>query len=153
MTFGNLELMVASAIWQMLAPKQEGGLQIAQAATAAMSFRARVDAFSSMYGLLKPKEADGPELRGVVSGLFEAEQIRNTLLHSAWSDHRVPSPRLMRMKGERKGPYHRFAEMSYSDIENLRVRIAEVGNRFGQFVIEKLQAGSDGSAQPTDASS
>jgi hypothetical protein len=143
MGFGNLELFAEAAIWHLSKGRRRNIDQLAQAVTAEMSFDRKVHAFASIYKLKYPLEADDSELKKLVADLFEVEAERNALMHSAWNfaDRR---PILQRMKAIAKantkgGLVRKFHVVTPKQLEDVRVHIASVGERFGQFMMNRVQ--------------
>jgi len=141
MGFANLELFVEAAIWHLLKGRRKSIDQMSQAVTVEMSFDRKVHAFASMYRLKYPAEADDPELKQLIKDLFTVQDERNALLHSAWS-YSEKRPVLHRMKASaraNRGLVRKFYVVPPERLEHVRVRIASVGERFGRFMMNRVQ--------------
>jgi len=82
--WGNLEQWVTGGIVQLISGGDATLEQIAFAVCAEMSFDRKVHALYSIYKVRFPTEAENPELRAIVNGLFAMQERRNQMLHSAW---------------------------------------------------------------------
>ena len=139
--FGNLELYVSAAIWQMLATDDKVLGQLAQAVTAEMSFDRKLHALSSMFKLRSSSAADNQELATLVTKLNRVQQIRNQVLHSHWPLPRRLDER-MRVKSSakiRRGLQTRAATITAGDIAAMVIEMARVGQEFAIFVHDKIQ--------------
>jgi len=139
--FGNLELYLEAGIWQLLGGKDKATILVAQALTAEMSFDRKAHAFASMYKLRVPNDADSVELKELISELFEVQGERNAILHSAWSRSEAMQA-LTRMKASAKakdGLRRRLHRMTPARLQAIRVRIAQVAERFAHFVLANTQ--------------
>jgi hypothetical protein len=142
MGFANLELFVEAAIWHLLKGRRKNIDQMSQAVTVEMSFDRKVHAFATLYTLRYPAEANDPALKQLIKDLFIAQEQRNGLMHSAWS-YSERRPALHRMKGSARagrGLVRMFYVVTPERLEDVRVHIASVGARFGQFTMERVQA-------------
>ncbi len=139
--FGNLEFYLESGIWQLLAGDDEQTRKLGEAITAEMSFDRKVHAFASLYRLKVPAGSDDTELKALVKSLFEAQENRNAILHSAWT-YSEKWHAFTRMKASAKatrGLRRRMHRMSPERLEAIRYRIAEAGELFGKFVMQRVQ--------------
>ncbi len=149
--FGNLELYLEAAIWQLLGGQDKTTFLVAQALTAEMPFGRKVHAFASMYKLRVPTDADSAELKKLIRDLFDIEVERNAILHSAWSPSEAMRA-LARMKASAKakqGFHRRLHAMTPARLELISVRIAQVGERFVHFMLANIQDKSWGETAET----
>jgi hypothetical protein len=138
--FGNLELYLDLGIWQLLSGSDNRTQTLAEAITAEMSFDRKVHAFSSLYKL-RGADGDAAELQALVKSLFDVQGERNAIVHSAWS-YSESLEGFTRMKASakaRRGLQRRLHRMAPGRLEDVRVRIARVGERLARFVLEKIQ--------------
>jgi hypothetical protein len=138
--FGNLEFYLEGGIWLLLAGDDDATRRLAEAITAEMSFDRKVHAFSSLYKLRVPERNDS-ELEALVAVLFKIQDERNGILHSAWlylDAHTAPL--IMKAQAKAKhGLRRRFHRMTSARLEEVRVRIAEAGDRLARFIAERVQ--------------
>ncbi len=141
--FGTLELSLETSIWQLLR-SDDATFILAQAVTANMSFKNKVDSFVSMC---REKKIAGAEskLRSLYAKLFKAEEGRNQLLHSAWDYTDIwGGSSFMRMKATAKandkhGLNRRFYRMPAKDIETTRDNIYAANQLLASFTVEYIQ--------------
>lgn len=127
-SFADLELSLELAIGQLVASGDENRGQLMQAVTAEMSFDRKVHAFSSLFELKFPDEAEDPELTAIVRELFVARDERNAILHSG-----LPSANAKHgLKRERY-------VISPDRLAAIRDHIGEVGQRFARFSMKRIQ--------------
>lgn len=140
MWFGNLELWVENAIWELVAAADGDLKQLLQAITVEMSFDRKVHAFASLYKLRFPEEDEDDDLKEVVSDLFSASAERNAVLHSAWSTSEPEG--LQRLKGSAKSKHGlrwQVHPASEDELAAVSAQIAETAQRFGRFCAERIQ--------------
>ncbi len=138
--FQITELFVEGAIWQMMAP--EGGplLEVAQAVTAEMSFDRKVHAFASVYRLQRPDAVDDV-FRQLVADLFKVQELRNAVIHATWN-YSEKLQAFTRMKASAKAKHglrRTLSPVAPAKLVDVQNQIEEVANRFGAFVIERVQ--------------
>jgi hypothetical protein len=139
--FGNLELYVSGAIWQLLGISDKTVEQLAQAITAEMSFDRKVHAFASMYKIRFPADATNPDLKKLVARLFEVQDLRNQVLHSNWPEPDDETERL-RVKSSAKtksGLKTSVSAVTADDMFGIVKAIHEVGQDFGKFALQRIQ--------------
>jgi hypothetical protein len=140
MWFGNLEFYVDGAIWELVAGSDDDLKQLLQAVTVEMSFDRKLHAFASLFKLRFPEDADDEELKTIVAELFEAHGKRNAMLHSAWSHSE--SEGLQRLKGSAKAKHGLRWQVhpeSEDELAAVSAQIAEAGQRFSRFCLERIQ--------------
>ena len=138
MWFGSLEFYVDGAIWELVAVSDDDLKRLLQAVTVEMSFDRKVHAFASLFKLRFPDEANDEELKAIVAALFEAQAKRNAMLHSAWSHSEAG---LRRLKGSAKAKHGLRWQMhtaSENELTAVSAEIAEVGQRFSRFALERI---------------
>jgi len=142
--FGNLEFALEVAIWQLLGSR--GRIDhplMAQAITAEMSFRQKVDALISMLrqeGIVPPDVL--PELDALRKELFFVEQERNQLLHSAWNYSDALDGSFSRMKASAKakgGLRRTLHQMPAERIEKIRQNSVRAWNSLARFTRNHIQ--------------
>jgi hypothetical protein len=138
--FGNLELWLEVALWQLLTPSDHKQQELMQAITVEMSFDRKVHAFASVFKLKFPAEEEDAELASLVKELFKAQEERNAILHSAWSSS-DGSATFVRMKASAKAKrgLTRRVYPAGEDLAAIRGHIAAVGQRFGHFMMTRVQ--------------
>jgi hypothetical protein len=147
MWFGNLELWVGMAIWQLAAKSDDDLQPFLQAITVEMSFDRKVHAFVSLFKLRFPDQSENEDLKNLVSDLFDAQSKRNAVLHSAWSTSKTDG--LQRLKGSAKakhGLQWQVHPASEQELAAVSAEIAETGQKFGRFCIERIQTQLAGTA-------
>ena len=141
MGFGNVELFLETGIWHLLKGRGKNPLLLPQAVTAEMSFGRKVHAFFSMYRLKYPSKGGDAEVKELTKELFAAQEQRNAVLRSAWSYSSNPGV-LERMKATSKAKHglnRRMYQMSPARLEDVRVKIASVGNRLLLFLSNNVE--------------
>ena len=139
--FGVLELYLEIAIWQMVAENNETKRKLGEAITSEMSFDRKVHAFSSMFALQFPAEANDPQLKELVAELFAAQDKRNQILHSAWSLSDA-SGRYTRMKASakaKKGLRRTLSTVEPDELLAVYNQIGDLGQQFSRFAKERIQ--------------
>lgn len=139
--FGNLELFLAVTIWQLLGVADKVVEQLAQAITAEMSFDRKVHALASMYKIRFPADAASAEFEQLLARLFEAQNLRNQVLHSSWP---VPGDdgEIIRIKSSaksRKGLRNRATVVRAKDIVDVVALIHDVGHDLARLGLDKIQ--------------
>jgi hypothetical protein len=142
--FGDLELALEMAIWKLLGDQDAERLLMAQAITAEMSFDRKVHALASM---VRGKYGDTHQaaLAGLVKALFEAQDQRNGLLHSAWS-YSPQFETVVRMKSTAKasrGLKRTIDRMNPERLEGIRNRIRAVVQALERFTATHLKEASE----------
>jgi len=136
-----LELFLELSIWQLVANDDDDQRRLMEAITVEMSFDRKVHAFSSLFKLKFPEEAEDPELLAIAKELFITQEERNAILHSGWSYS--PDQRLFRrMKASAKakrGLTRRSYAMTPERLSSVRDHIGEVGQRFAHFSMKRIQ--------------
>ena len=139
--FGNLELFVSLAIWQLLGIGDKTAVQLAHAITAEMSFDRKVHAFASMYKIRFPPDANSSELKQLIARLFEVQDRRNQVLHSNWPEPDDEAERL-RVKSSAKAKHGLVTNVSAETADNMFEivkAIHDVGQDFATFALENIQ--------------
>lgn len=137
--FGTLEFALEVSIWQLLKTEHREQYQMAQALTAVMSFKNKAQAFAAMFREKGIASAES-ELQGLTGKLFDAEEERNQLIHSAW--HRWEGRDVVRMKAsinKKKGLRRRLHRMPPERIETTLNKISAAAESLGQFTIKYIQ--------------
>jgi hypothetical protein len=139
--FGNLELFVSVAIWQLFGLSDKTAEQLAQAITAEMSFDRKVRAFASMYKIRFPSQAGDSAFQKVLGRLIEAESLRNQVLHSSWPKSEDPDRRLRvkssaKMKHGLKNTVYTVTPQSLGEVVKT---IHDVGLELAEFVLTNIQ--------------
>jgi hypothetical protein len=139
--FGILELYLELAIWQMVAENDEEKRKLGEAITAEMSFDRKVHAFSSMFALHFPSEANDAELKKLVGSLFAAQEKRNQILHSAWSfsDDFEAFTRMKASAKAKKGLVRTISTVEPTELLAVYKQIGQLGQRFGRFAKTRIQ--------------
>jgi len=138
--FGNLELFLEAAIWQLLGAEEQKRNLMAQTITAEMSFDRKVHAFVNMFKQHSPGQAEN-EIKDLVKDLFAVQEERNALLHSAWN-YSEKFGGFYRMKASSKaakGLKRRIYQMPVERLEGIRNRIEAVGDSLARFTMTHIQ--------------
>lgn len=139
--FGNLELYVSAAIWQLLGVGDKTLELLGQAITAEMSFDRKVHAVASMYKIRFPSAAQDAALKRLVTRLFQAQDRRNQILHSNWP-HPEDEQERWRVKSSAKaktGLKTKVSVITADDILEVVSDIHEIGQEFAKFALENIQ--------------
>lgn len=139
MSFGNLEFSVDGAIWELLAASDDDLKRLLQAVTVEMSFDQKAHAFASLFRLRFPEDAKDEELKSLVAELFEAQQKRNDVLHSASSGSHDGRRRLKGSARTKNGLRWQLHTPSEQDLAAISAQIAETTQHFSCFALEKIQ--------------
>lgn len=140
--FGNLDMFVATAIWKLLGDRRDLFI-LGQAITAEMSFDRKVHAFASMYRIRFPEQAKEPELQALTGVLFAAQDGRNAIVHSAWTESPEEegafSLRLKASSKAKRGLRTQFQRVTTARLEEVRDLIEQASLRFGLFMMNCIQ--------------
>jgi hypothetical protein len=139
--FANLELYLELSIWQLISAGDEEQRHLVEAVTAEMSFDRKVHAFSSLFKLRFPEEAEDSELNLIVRELFSAQQGRNAILHSGWF-YSADEQAFTRMKASAKAKHgltRRIYPMPLERLATVRDQIGGIGQHFARFSMTRIQ--------------
>lgn len=137
--FGNLELYIELAIWQLLKlPKEE--MELGHAVTVGMSFQSKVHALASMYRLRFPEEEE-TVLKDMVADLFRVEDKRNAIVHSTWfySEDNGQFGRFKSSARAKQGLKTRVTSPSTDELLKAVEDLEEVSQKFDRFARERIQ--------------
>lgn len=107
------------------------GNKLGQIITAELSFRQKVDLLSSLYKNKRNNSTELAELDALLSRVAQAEQERNTAVHSFWIPCTIDGREIVARikptaKRKTKGMNLRFKSVSVKDLEDVAKYIAEV---------------------------
>lgn len=121
--FGVLEESLSSIIWLLLFGNSVEEQRTGQIVTAELYFKDKIKLFSSLYQHRFPDEGPFDELNEMRIKLRNANEQRNSLLHSTWAH---PGVRLATTAKEKKGIKFEFEEMGQEQIKEIADSIASV---------------------------
>jgi hypothetical protein len=104
--FATLEWLVYVAAWEMIGVEQGMG----QILTVERSFRQMLDLLSAVHLYQLPGSATHERLKGIITRAEEAEAIRNSVVHSAWTINQQRT-RVKRLKITAKRGGHRWTSV------------------------------------------
>jgi len=102
--------------------------RLGQIVTAELSFRQKIDLLSSIYRDKLDKPAELAQLDEVLARVAEAEQKRNTIVHSVWTEYAVdgtPARIKATAKRKSKGLKMKIESVSVKDLEDIAEYIAK----------------------------
>lgn len=133
--FQVLEKYTEFFVWSLIGQDQE----IGQIVTSQMSFDRICDTLYSLFRYRTQNSEMIKELDNIIQRTFQAEEKRNSVIHSSWLGLGSPDSSITRFKITskwKKGLKHQYEEMTPGDLRKIALFIKQVQEELQSFIVK-----------------